>query len=93
MTYAFIAERCSDLPVSVCCRVMGVSTSGYYQRLVQPVTDTELTEAWRANTVLRHLEDVEALLRDAEDPQRVPPRPPRRLLTDHRRPPDANLRR
>ena len=28
MIYAFIAERCSDLPVSVCCRVMGVSASG-----------------------------------------------------------------
>ena len=29
MIYAFIAERCSDLPASVCCRVMKVSTSGY----------------------------------------------------------------
>jgi hypothetical protein len=45
------AERCSDLPVSVCCRVMKVSTSGYYQRRVEPVTDAELTEAHRANTV------------------------------------------
>ncbi len=51
MIYAFIAERCSDLPVSTCCRVMGVSTSGYYQRRRQPVTDTELAEAWAANEV------------------------------------------
>ena len=51
MIYTFIAERCSDLPVSVCCRVMGVSTSGYYQRLAEPVTDAELDEAWRSNTV------------------------------------------
>ena len=51
MIYAFIAEHCSDLPVSTCCRVMGVSTSGYYQRRRQPVTDAELTEAWTANTV------------------------------------------
>lgn len=51
MTYTFIAERCSDLPVSVCCRVMGVSTSGYYQRRRQPLTDREFTEAHRANTV------------------------------------------
>ncbi len=29
MIYTFIAERCSDLPVLVCCRVMKVSTSGY----------------------------------------------------------------
>ena len=32
MIYTFIAERCSDLPVSTCCRVMKVSTSGFYQR-------------------------------------------------------------
>lgn len=51
MTYTFIAERCSDLPVSVCCRVMGVSTSGYYQRRAEPVTDRELAEALRANVV------------------------------------------
>jgi len=51
MTYAFISERCSDLPVSACCRVMGVSTSGFYQRLKTPVTDAELVEAHRANTV------------------------------------------
>jgi putative transposase len=51
MIYTFIAERCSDLPVSVCCRVMGVSTSGFYQRRNQPVTDVELAEAHRANTV------------------------------------------
>lgn len=51
MIYAFIAERCSDLPVSVCCRVMKVSTSGYYQRLREPVTATELAEAHRANEV------------------------------------------
>lgn len=50
MTYTFIAERCSDLAVSVCCRVMKVSTSGYYQRLGTPVTDWELDEAHAANT-------------------------------------------
>jgi putative transposase len=51
MIYAFIAERCSDLPVAVCCRVMGVSTSGFYQRRAEPVTDRELAEAYAANTV------------------------------------------
>jgi putative transposase len=51
MIYTFIAERCSDLPVSVCCRVMEVSTSGYYQRLKTPLTDRELAEANRANDV------------------------------------------
>ena len=51
MIYTFIAERCSDLPISACCRVMGVSTSGFYQRQAVPVTDAELAEAYRANTV------------------------------------------
>jgi len=51
MIYAFITEHCSDLPVSTCCRVMEVSTSGFYQRLAQPVTDTELAQAWAANEV------------------------------------------
>ena len=51
MTYTFIAEHCSDLPVATCCRVLGVSTSGYYQRLRQPVTDAELDEAYAANEV------------------------------------------
>jgi hypothetical protein len=51
MIYASIAERCSDLPVSVCCPVMRVSASGYYQRQTEPVTDTEVAEAARANVV------------------------------------------
>ena len=51
MIYTFIAEQCSDLPISTCCRVLKVSTSGYYQRRKQPVTDTELAEAYAANEV------------------------------------------
>jgi putative transposase len=51
MIYAFINERCSDLPVSTCCRVMKVSTSGFYQRRRQPVTDRELSAAYAANEV------------------------------------------
>ncbi|HUP75149.1 MAG TPA: IS3 family transposase [Acidimicrobiales bacterium] len=31
MIYAFIADRCSDLPVTVGCRAMKVSTSGFYE--------------------------------------------------------------
>jgi putative transposase len=30
MTYAFIVERCSDLPVEQCCRVMKVSRSAFF---------------------------------------------------------------
>jgi putative transposase len=51
MIYTFINERCSDLPVSTCCRVMKVSTSGFYQRRRQPVTDLELAAAYAANEV------------------------------------------
>ena len=51
MIHTFIAERCSDLPISACCRVMKVSTSGFYQRRRQPMTDTELAEAYAANEV------------------------------------------
>jgi len=51
MKYIFIAERCSDLPVSTCCRVLKVSTSGFYQRRNQPVTARELGEAYAANEV------------------------------------------
>ena len=51
MIYTFIAEHCSDLPVSTCCRVMGVSTSGFYQRRNEPVTNAELAEAYAANEV------------------------------------------
>ena len=51
MTYTFIAEQCSDLPISTCCRVLKVSTSGFYQRRNQPVTNTELAEAYDANDV------------------------------------------
>jgi putative transposase len=51
MTYTFIAEQCSDLAVSICCRVLKVSTSGFYQRRNQPVTNTELAEAYAANEV------------------------------------------
>ncbi|MPY94378.1 MAG: transposase [Acidimicrobiia bacterium] len=32
-------------------RVMGVSTSGFYQRRNQPVTDAELADAYLANTI------------------------------------------
>lgn len=46
MIYAFIAGHCRGLPLVACCRVMKVSTSGFYE--------------WRqrqANPCRRHLED------------------------------------
>ena len=37
MTYTFIARACADLPVAACCRVMRVSTSGFYSWQAEPV--------------------------------------------------------
>jgi putative transposase len=51
MTYAFIAERCSDLPVAVCCRVMKVSTSAFYAWRACPVTNRVWADAQLTNTI------------------------------------------
>lgn len=50
MTYTFIAQRCSDLPVVACCRVMGVSTSGFYAWQANPVSDRDWSDAVLTNT-------------------------------------------
>ena len=55
MIYAFIAERCSDLPVSTCCRVMKVSTSGFYQRRPDGSEELVVTE----RTLLQRLSGEE----------------------------------
>jgi putative transposase len=52
MTYAFIDRACSDLPVVVCCRVMKVSTSGFYAWRANPVTDRDLDDAHLTNTII-----------------------------------------
>ncbi len=52
MIYTFIAERCSDLPVAACCRVMKVSTSGYYQFRACPVSDRDWDDARLTNTIV-----------------------------------------
>jgi transposase InsO family protein len=52
MTYTFIAEQCSDLPVAVCCRVMKVSASAYYRWLANPVSDRDWADAQLTNTIV-----------------------------------------
>ncbi len=52
MTYTFIAERCSDLPVAACCRVMKVSTSAYYAWLGNPLSQRDLDDAYLTNTIV-----------------------------------------
>ena len=46
MTYTFIARACTDLPVAACCRVMKVSTSGFYAWQANPVSDKDLEDAY-----------------------------------------------
>jgi putative transposase len=45
MTFAFIDERCSDLPVATCCRVMKVSTSAFYAWRNGTVSDRDWADA------------------------------------------------
>jgi len=52
MIYTFIAGRCSDLPVATCCRVMKVSTSGFYAWRAQPCSDHDWADALLTNTIV-----------------------------------------
>lgn len=52
MIYTFIAGRCTDLPVATCCRVMKVSTSGFYQWKAQPCSNRDYDDAVLTNTIV-----------------------------------------
>jgi putative transposase len=52
MTYIFIARACADLPVTTCCRVMKVSTSGFYAWQTHPVSDRDISDAVLTNTIV-----------------------------------------
>jgi putative transposase len=52
MSFAFIAQGCPDLPVATCCRVMRVSTSGFYAWLADPVSGRDLDDAYLTNTIV-----------------------------------------
>jgi len=52
MTYTFIARTCADLPVSACCRVMRVSTSGFYAWQAHPVRNKDLDDAYLSDTIV-----------------------------------------
>ncbi len=52
MIYTFIARQCADLPVATACRVMKVSTSGFYAWRKCPVTDRDWDDAAFTNTIV-----------------------------------------
>ncbi|MDS1115070.1 IS3 family transposase [Gordonia westfalica] len=59
--YPLVKELAADgIPVAVSCRVLKLSRQPYYRWLASPVTDAELTEAYRANALFdAHREDPE----------------------------------
>ncbi len=59
MTYTFIAQRCEDLPVAACCRVMGVSISAFYAWQAAPVSERDFADALLTNTIV----DIHAMSR------------------------------
>lgn len=67
MTYAFIAQRCSDLPVALCCRAMKVSTSAFYAWRANPVSERDFSDALLTNTIV----DIHTLSRGTYGSPRV----------------------
>ena len=64
------------VPVAVTCRVLKIARQPYYRWLASPVTDAELTSAYRANALFdAHLDDPEFgyrfLLDEARDAGQV----------------------
>ncbi|MFR9754404.1 IS3 family transposase [Streptomyces sp. TR06-5] len=59
--YPLVKELAADgVPVAVACRVLGLSRWHYYRWLSQPVTDAEVTVAYRANALFdAHRDDPE----------------------------------
>ena len=44
--YRFISAEKARTPVSVCCRLLGVSRSGYYDWSTRPTSDRALSDVW-----------------------------------------------
>jgi hypothetical protein len=70
MMYPLVRELAVDgIPVAVTCRVLKVARQPYYRWLATPITDAELTAAYRANALFDAHQD---------DPEFRIPVPPRR---------------
>ena len=61
MMYPLVRELAVDgIPVTVTCRVLKIARQPYYRWLAHPVTDAELTAAYRANALFdAHRDDPE----------------------------------
>ena len=59
--YPLVRELAEDgIPVTVTCRVLGIARQPFYRWLANPVTDAELTAAYRANALFDgHCDDPE----------------------------------
>ena len=59
--YPLVRELAGDgIPVTVTCRVLKIARQPYYRWLASPVTDAELTAAYRANALFdAHREDLD----------------------------------
>jgi putative transposase len=67
MIYVFVARRGGDLPVAACCRVMKVSTSGFYAWQAHPVSGRDVDDAILTN----HIFDIHRLSRRSYGSPRV----------------------
>ena len=52
MTYAFITDCCSEFPITVCCRVLKVSTSGFYDWRQRPISAREQANIALTETIV-----------------------------------------
>ncbi|ATO61330.2 hypothetical protein BB737_27855 [Mycobacterium avium subsp. hominissuis] len=59
--YPLVKELAADgIPVAVTCRVLKLARQPYYRWLANPITDVEITQAYRANALFdAHREDPE----------------------------------
>ena len=61
MMFPFVADLAAEgIAVAVTCAVLGLSRASYYRWRLRPVTDAEITEAYRANALFTaHARDPE----------------------------------
>ena len=66
--YRFISAEKARTPVSVCCELLGVSRSGYYDWTDRPPSDRALSDAWLLEQITQIHSDRRGVYRPADDP-------------------------